>query len=339
MSSNLTLQQVANFCATHVELVPVTGVAGFLGEPFLSLANDAISDLLSDANDWKFNRVEMPLMVTCPKKQDYLFAGATAFSLGSTAQGWAIDLSANSAITVSAGVVTVNTIEAHRFAIGDTIYLNGVMMATGTTSKYNSTFTDNGSLTAWSNGWVITAIGTNSFTFAATSGQSNGDIGGAPGITNFGFLTDSSMVMMTNTSSPQASRILTPYRELPVSSFCGEPTQAAVISDNGAGTLKIRLYLVPSTVSWGAKLIYQASAPTKTSMAATWSPFPDTLSSLIRQAMIYRCYRYINSPKTDVEYQKLQVAIHKAQSGDDAEETSISLQPESGFMESTWWNW
>lgn len=339
MSSNLTLQQVANFCATHADLLPVTGVGGFLGEPFLSLANDAISDLLSDANDWKFNRVEMPLMVTCPKKQDYLFAGATVFSLGSTAQGWAIDLSTNSAITVSAGVVTVKTIETHRFSLGDTIYLHGVTMSVGTTASYNSTFTDNGTNTAWSNGWVITAVSSTALTFAATTGQNNSDIGGAPGITNFGFLTASSMVMMTNTSSPQASRLLTPYRELPVSSLCGEPTQAAVISDNGTGTLRIRFYLTPSTVSWGAKFTYQASAPVKTAMTANWSPFPDMLSSLIRQAMIYRLYRYINSPTADVEYQKLQVAIRKAQSGDDAEETSISLQPESGLMESTWWNW
>src|ERR1035437_2480963 len=124
MSYNITLQSVANFCSTHADLLPLSGIGGFTNEPFLSIANDAISDLLSDPNDWKFNRVEMPMLVTCPKKQDYLFAGACAFSLGPTAQGWAIDLSDNSAIIVAAGVVTVKTIEPHRFAIGDTIYLN-----------------------------------------------------------------------------------------------------------------------------------------------------------------------------------------------------------------------
>ena len=340
MSLNYTLQNIANLCSTHADLLPLSGIGGFTNEPFLSIANDAISDLLSDPNDWKFNRKEMPMMVTCPQKQDYLFAGASAFSLGATSQGWAIDLASNNAITVSGGVVTVKTIENHRFAVGDTIYLNNVNMTTGTNSAYNSVFTDTGAMTSWSQGYVITTIASNSFTFAAGTGQNDSDVGGASGIMNFGWLTSSSMVQMANNSSPQYSQEPTTYRELPVTSFVANPEKVAVMSDDNKGTLKIRFFCCPGSTTWGAKLVYQAAAPIKTSLADNWSPFPDQYSALYRQAVIYRMYRWLNSSRSEVEYQKLQQEIKKAQGGDSAEETDVSLKPAEPLMTGEeWWGW
>lgn len=337
---NLKLSDVANFCSTHVDLMPVTGVGGYKDEPFLSLANDAISDLLIDANDWKPNRNELGMLVTAPSKQDYLFAGASVFSLGGSSQGWAIDLNTNNAITVAASVVTVTTIENHRFNIGDTIYLTGVVALTGTTSKYNSIFTDNGSSSAWSNGWVVTGVTSTTLTFAATTGQNNSDIAGAPGITNYGFLTSASMVQMNDTSSPQYSQNLQTYREQPVSSRVANPEKVAVMTDLGTGVIKVRFFLVPGSTIWGAKLVQQAATPLKVSMADNWAPFPDSFSSLIRQAMIYRIYRYLNDPRADKEYIKYQAEIKKAQGGDDAEQTSVYVQPEEGLMDSgSYWSW
>jgi hypothetical protein len=300
-----------------------------------------LSDLITVDNDWKFNRVEMAMIVTCPQKQDYLFAGGCAFSTGSTSQGWAIDLAANSAITVSGGVVTINTLETHRFAVGDTVYLTGVTMSTGTTSAYNSVFTDNGSQTAWTNGWVITAITGKSFSFAATTGQNNSDTGGAPGITNYFALTSGSMVQITNTSSPQYSQELTAYRELPVTSYVATPEQVTVLQDLNNGIIKIRFYRTPGSTTWGAKLVYQAQAPVKQSLGDNWSPFPDHYSAVYRQAVIYRMYRYLNSPQQNVEYDKLEKAILKAQAADDTEETSVSIKPEYGLLDNgdAYWGW
>lgn len=341
MPFSITLQNVANFCSTHADLLPLSGIGGYTNEPFLSIANDAISDLLLDPNDWKFNRQEMPMLVTCPQKQDYIFAGACAFSLGPTAQGWAIDLYTNSAITVAAGVVTVNTIETHRFIVGDTIYLNNVLMSTGTASAYNSVFNDTGSATSWSQGYVITAVAAKSFTFVAAAGQNNSDVGGAPGINNFGWLTSASMVQMVNTSSPQYSQELTAYRELAVTSFVANPEKVSVMADLNDGTLKIRFYRASGSTTWGVKLVYQAAAPVKQSLGDNWSPFPDQLSALYRQAVVYRMYRWLNSPRAEVEYQKLKEETMKAQGGDSAEETNVSLQPEYPLMDSgdSWWGW
>lgn len=341
MSFNITLQSVLNFTSTHADLLPLSGIGGFTNEPGLSICNDAISDLLGDPNDWKFNRQEMPLMVTCPAKQDYIFGGACAFSLSSTAQGWAIDLYSNNGITVAAGVVTVKTLENHRFIVGDTIYLNNVLMTTGTASAYNSVFTDNGSTSTWTQGYVITTVGLASFTFAAGAGQNNLDVGGAPGINNFGWASSASMVQMVNNSSPQYSNELTAYRELPVTSSCSNPEKVSVLADLNNGTLKIRFYKAPSTTSWGVKIVYQASAPVKQSLGEKWDPFPDGTSALYRQAVVYRMYRWLNSPRAEVEYQKLQQEIRRFQGGDSSEETDVSLKPADPLMDSgsSWWGW
>ena len=336
MSFNITLQNIINFCSTQADLLPLSGIGGITNEPALTFCNDAISELITTENDWKFNRVEMPMLVTCPQKQDYLFAGAVAFSLGSTSQGWAIDLASNSAIQVTGAAsppvatsVTITTLEPHRFAIGDTIYLSGVIMTTGTTSLYNSIFTDTGVGTSWSNGWVITSITTNSFSFTPTAGQNINDAGGAPGIFNVAFLQgESDMVQMTNTSSPQYAQQVKAYRQLPSVSRIQNPDKVALIADPGNGVIKLRFLYVPGGTTWGVKLIYQAQAPTKQSLGDNWAPFPDHYSGVYRQAVIVRMYRHLNSPQETVEYEKLQKAIAKALAADDTEQTDVSLQPD-----------
>lgn len=356
MPTTITLQSVVNFCSTHADLLPLTNVGGFSNEPALSLCNDTLSDLLADPNDWVCNRVEMASLFTCPNKQDYLFAGASAFTLSTSganagvSQGWAIDLASASAITVSGGVVTVKTLEAHRLAIGQVVYLTGLVAKGGNAAdptKYNSTFTDNGSISQWQGGYIITAIGTNSFSFAAVAGQANADILGAPGINNFGWASSASMQEVNNNSSPPNVYPLTTRRELPVSSRVSIPEKVAVMADLGTGVLKIRLLWVPSTTVYAVNIVFQAAAPVKTALTGVgvgdWSPFPDSFAAMYRQALLYRMYRYLNSPNADNEYKKLQAEIMKMQAGDDATSTDVSLQPEQPLMDASydgmygWW--
>src|SRR5580692_170677 len=115
-NSTITLQQTVNFASTHADLLPLSGVGGYTNQPALDLCNDAISDLVSDPNDWQFNRVEMPPLFTCPNKQDYLFAGACAFSLSvsgltttqtTNSQGWAIGLASAPSIVNAGGAAPV----------------------------------------------------------------------------------------------------------------------------------------------------------------------------------------------------------------------------------------
>jgi hypothetical protein len=326
MSNNtITLQSVANFTSTMVDLMPISGVGGYTNEPFLSIANSAISEILMSQIDWGFNRIEMPTFYTAMNKQDYTISGAAAFTLGSTSTGASIALATSNGITESGNTVTVNTLEAHRFSAGDVVYMSG-----NTVAAYNSTFTDNGSSTAWSGGWtILTTPTTKSFTF--THASSGLGTSGAPGITDFGWLASATMVELNNTSSPQNSKILTAVKELPVWSIVSNPEKVAVIKDNGDGTLKVRFKFVPGSTIWGVNLVYQAQPILKTALTGAgvgdWSPIPDSYSALIRQAVIYAAYRYLGNPKEAVEYQKFQAMIQKASGADDREASDVHVVP------------
>ena len=348
-NTTITLQSVVNFASTHGDLLPLAGVGGYTDEPALSLCNDTISDLTAQPNDWKFNRVEMPRLFSCPNKQDQLFAGACIFTLGYAtvgsvgawqSQGWGIDLASNSAITVSNGVVTVNTLENHRIPVGAQVYMDGVYFTTGTASAYQSTFTDNGSSSGWTVFWTVTAIGLKSISFAASAGQNNSDIGGAPGITNYGYLTSASLQELNNTSSPPNIQPCTVYRELPYISHVSNPSSIAVMQDLGTGVLRIRWAKVPGSTVWVALPVYQAKAPLKVALTDNWAPFPDNFSAVYRQGLLYRMYRYLNDPKADNEYKKLQEEIARVKGTDQAELTDVNVQGECLMDNGTYgWGW
>jgi hypothetical protein len=360
MASTITLQTISNFCSTHADLLPLTGVGGYTSEPFISIANDALGEIINTDQDWKWNSVELcdlvatfsPL-VTSLNKQDYLFAGASAFVLQTTnnsvvSSGAAIDLISNGGVTVSGGVVTVKTLEPHRFAIGNVVNLLGLVFTTGTAANYNSAYSDNGSVTSWSAGYTITAVTAKSFSFAAVIGQNNSDVGGAPGfgvsnggtvqLQGMGWLATANMFELNNNSSPPNWRQVKALQNLPKWQRVSDPESISVIQDYGTGVLKIRFRQIPGGVIWGVNLIYQAAKPLLTSMAGTWSPVPDKFDALIRQAALYRCYRYLNpnSQATLNEYKKLQAVIAQAQGADNAEESNVYLQPEEGIVSDYW---
>lgn len=352
MPSTLTLTTVANFCSTHADLLPLTGVGGYTSEPFLSIASDAMSEIINDAQDWKWNSVELfdavltfqPL-ITSLNKQDYLFAGASAFVLAVSgnnpvvSSGAAVDLTSNNGVTVSGGVVTVKTLEPHRFAIGNIVNLTGLTFTTGTAANYNSAYTDNGSTSQWAAGYTITAVGTKSFSFAAIAGQNNADAGGAPGLNDFGWLTGVTMCELNNNSSPPNWRQAKAVRNLPKWHRVSDPEQWAVVQDLGTGVVRIRANQIPGGVIWAVNLVYQKAAPLFTTITyTTWSPIPDQFSELIRQAVLYRMYRYLNpnSPATQTELKKFEQVLAKSKGHDDAEESNVYLQPTEGLVDDYW---
>jgi hypothetical protein len=354
MASTLTLLSVANFCSIHADLLPLSGVGGYTSEPFLSIASDAMAEIINDEEDWKFNSVEMfdaistfqPL-ITSLSKQDYLFAGASAFVLATssggaavTSSGAAIDLTTNNGVTVAAGVVTVKTLEPHRFAIGNVVNLLGLTFTTGTAANYNSSYSDNGSVASWSTGYTITVVTAKSFSFAAGTGQNNNDVGGAPGIANFGWLSGCTMMELNNNSSPPNWRQIKAVRNLPKWSRVSDPEQVAMVQDYGTGVLRFRFNQIPGGVIWAFNFIYQQSAPLFTSLGSsvTWAPIPDTYSDLIRQAVIYRMYRYLNpnSQATKDEYEKFKQTLAKSKGRDCAEESNVYLQPTQGLVDDYW---
>lgn len=350
--STIKLSTTINYCTTHTDLLPLTGVGGFTDEPGLSICTEAAAEIINDENDWKWNSVELcaPLgltqgtgqpLIIYQSKQDYLFAGASAFTMnitpsgastGTNSTGASIDLASNSAVTVTAGVVTVNTLEPHRFAVGNTVFLFGLTFTTGNAAKYNSTFTDNGNKTTWAGGYVITVVTSNSFSFAAISGQNNSDVGGAPGITNFAWLTAATMLELNNQSSPMNIRHLKATRNLPAWSKLADPEQVAVMQDLGTGVLLLRFMYAPAAVTWIVNLIYQKPPVIFSSLNQTWG-IPDRYVALINQAAMFRALRYIRSPRADNEYKILQALITKEKGTDQAEESNVFLEPVESLVD------
>jgi hypothetical protein len=356
MASTITLQQVVNLAATHGELMPLAGVGGYQNEPALSLCNDTMQELLAHPHDFKFNRWEMPMFVTGTYQQDYLFAGATAFQLASSTSNQTpvpsasgqIDLASNSAITVTGGTVTVNLIQGqlqNGLTVGATVYMTGVMMTTGTTANYNSIQNQTGSSWSWTGGWLITAVTPTSFSFAAVTGQNNADVGGAPGITNFGWLASATITELNNNSPVGNIRPIEAVRNLAPSQRINQPTKLCHLKtyQNAAGQdtgiIKLRLENPCGPNLWMVNPVYQAKAPIFLSLAATWAPFPDEYSYVYRQGLLARMYRYLNAPSQNAEYQKLEAAIQKATGADDREMSDVHVYPEQPLVEGGWGGW
>lgn len=315
--------------SAHTELMPLAGVAGYSDEPALSLCNQVIQELLAPGTAWKWNRKEMPFFVTSLNKQDYLHAGAVAWT---TSGGVGIALKTANGITSTGfpGTVTVNTLEPHNFSVGATVYLAGCPDAV-----YNSTFTQTPSSSAWSAGYVIASVPTaTSFTFASISGQTL--TSGASGITDFGWLESATMLEINSATSPQIIHNLLGVRTLQPSSTVSTSDRVSIVSNDGAGTLKIRLRFANGSTPFGVYLVYQAKAPLKINLNSKWDPIPDELSYVYDQFFLARAYRFINSGRADIEYQRAQVALNKAVSNEDNEESEEHVTPEHSLMGGGW---
>lgn len=324
-NSTITINDIALVARQHVKLVPIIGAAGVQDQPALMIANNVLQEILSPKYNWKFNRNEMTMLVTRQFKQDYLFAGASAFVLQSgsntAAANWGgvgIDLATNNAITESGTTVTVNCLEAHPFLVGQTVYI------IGTGSAYDSPYVlANGT---FSGGWTITAVTSKSFTFTHTSsGLANS---GAPGITNFGWLESVTTLDVQNPTTPQpVDTDMMAVRQIEPTSVIGMPNRFAVY-DLGTGVVKVRCEPVPTTYEVGINLVYQARCPKLTALTNTWSPVPDEMSRVYFQGFLADCFRFVDKGTYLQEYQRFKQSVMEAIGQKDAEESDGGLAPD-----------
>lgn len=331
--STITVSQVITYASQHTELMPLVGVGGTSNEPALSIANDVMSELLAQPHPWKFNRTIMPIFVTQQWKQDYKFAGATAFTQNGGA-AIALATAGTPGITEVSTTATVTTIEPHNFNVGDTVYITGATVA-----GYNSTFTQTPSGSAWSNGYtILTVPTTTSFTITAT-----GSLGtsGAPGITDLGWLEYATMVNMNDTSASQYVWYLQAVRNLEPANRQYIPDRIAVFADDGAGTLTLRLRYLPGPQPMGVTIAYQKRPTLITATSTTWAPFPDEYAYVYRQMFLAHAFRFANSGRADVEYEKAMANVAKALGADDREQSEEYISPEGSlggtFSWGGWW--
>jgi hypothetical protein len=327
-NSTVTVQNVVTYAQQHTRLMPLTGVGGVANEPALSIANDTMNALFTEPFPWKFNRAEMPILVTAPNKQDYKFAGSMAFTLNGGGVG--IDLLSNSAVTQSSTTITVKLLESclNIFNVGDTVYLTNL-----TTTGLNAVFTagqGNATQSSWSNGFVIVSIAANglSFTFTYAPAISTD---GAPGITDWAWLESATMIQTASVAVVPNVWYLQAVRTLEPASTVAISDRVSVVTDYGTGVLKIRFRYLPGSQPMTASLIYQKKPPLLTSLSNTWSPFPDNLITAIRQMFLAMAYDYAESPKADAMFQKAMAFAMKASGADDREDAEENITPDESL--------
>lgn len=328
-----TIQSVLNFAGTHIELMPLTNVGGISNEPALSLVNDVMGSLIANPMAWKFNRIEMPVFVTTPFQQDYQFGGAVIFN-AFQGHGIALKTASTPGVQQALFVITVTTLEPHSFVVGQTVYMLGNVDA-----AYNSSYTQTPTGSGYANGWVVASTPTTT-SLTLTSLNSTTATSGAPGITNFQWLESGTMREVDSSAPIPRIWQLAGVNNIQPQSLTQRPTKVAVMTDNGDGTLKIRFESVPDTVIYAVSLVYQAQAPLKTALTGAgvgdWSPFPDRLAYVYRQMFLARAYRYLNSPRADMEWQKAQAAISQALGVDDAEQADQYITPTESLVGNGW---
>ena len=340
MPSTRTVQQTVNLASTHIELLPIAGVGGYTNEPALSLCNDVMQTILAStfempngtvlSLDWKYNRAEMPMFVTSPNRQDYLFAGATFFSLGGNACGAGIDLTTNNALTISGATVTIKLLESYNGAVGDVCYI------LGTSSNYDSVFTSNGGNNAGFSGniYTIAVISADGKTITATlTGTASGTSGSA-GINDFGWLASATIIGIGNGGAILPTRHVEAVRDIQPYGYANIPQKVCVLQDLGTGVLKIRFYPVVGSTVWGANLVYQKKAPLITSLAGTWTPIPDELSYMVNQGFLAKAYRYVDSKRSEIEETKFMNTLRRALGADERETPDVGLYPADGLQTS-----
>lgn len=308
--------------------MPLASVGGFNNEPALSLANDTVAEILAEPRAWKFNRATLNLFVPHMNRQDSLFAGACAFTLSSSGNlgGVGIALKSKNGITTTGfpGTVTVNTLDAHDFNVGDTVYMTG-----NADAVYNSTNSITPSASQWTGGWVITAVPTStSFQFAATAGQTIAS--GAPGVTNWGWGEYATMSNQQEDSSPRSVRFLEVEKKLQPISYVGIPNKIAV-TDNEDATLTIRTADVTGAGPWGISLVYQEKAVPLADLTKTF-PIPDEYAFVVRQVFLAKAFDYFGSGRAQLADQKAQRAILKALAREDSEGDDAHFVPTESLM-------
>lgn len=311
---------------------------------------------------WKFNRKELcgpergggNFIVTQYGVQDYRWAGATAFVLASgsaNAGGANIDLlsspvnGGSAGITVSGGIVTVQTIDPHPFQAGATVFMSG-----NTVAAYNSTysFSATAHTSAWSGGWTILTTPDNlHFTFAATAGQTVSS--GAPGfglvdqngilistsLYPFGWLESAYIQDINSVQFPQPARPIGAVKELPVNYVpSGNPPQVCMLIDYDNGVLKFRMSDPTSSSPWQVNMVFQAKAPKMTSPNSVF-PWPDDMAYVINEVALAQAFRYakgVNAQDTVTQFNIANQMIYSALAGESREDSGFPVAPEMSLM-------
>lgn len=360
-----TVQQIMDQCKLHTKLQNFFNVNGIANQPGCQIATNVNQMLLQKRMAWKFNVGEMGpatymngipstarFLVTQMGVQDYRFAGASAFVLlnnqpnqGNLPTGGGnIDLAVNainaglsggqtSGIVNTSGTVTVQFTDPHSFEVGQTMFMSG-----NTNSKYNSIFTYQTLIqtSAWTNGWVITAVPDNYHVqFTATAGQNNGDTTGAGGVSDFGWLQSATVQDISSTAYPQPVKPIDAVHRLSAEyTNTGDELSVCVLQDYGNGVIRVRLSQPLGTYSLAINMFYQKRAPILSTPQSIFA-WPNNMNYVLVEMCLYQAMRFaygISAQESQAQMQHAMLAVQMALESEDQEANDQAITPGYAFM-------
>lgn len=330
-----TIQKTVDYARSIAKMIPLVDIGGNLNEPAITFANNTLKEMLSPPYAWKFNNVAMEIIPSFPYRIDYLFAGASA--LVPAKGGAGICLKTDSGITATGTTITVNTLQDHPFAVGDTVFMYG-----NSDDAYNSTMgTSAAGSFSYSNGWVITVVpSTKQFVF--THSLLGLGTSGAPGVFDFRWLASATRVDLNTTSALRGTVPMRPNKSLSPAFTSGCPSRICMLQDFGNGILQFRVDVAP-IAPFGFYGVYQKKAPTKQSLGQDWSPVPDEFVDVCDQGFLAEAFRANNDPRAEFERQKFEQMIAKAVLLDAVEPVEKYIVPQrsigGGASGNGWGRW
>lgn len=326
-NSTFTLQRIVNEVASYPEVHPVLGKSPSI-YPAVSIANDVMSKILAQGLNFRFNRANIPPILSVALQQDYL---TTVTDVGWFEQAWRIDInnSTNNGNRAPKPVFTMETVR-------------DLAMTASQSAPFNMSWIPNrlalygqwSANTAYGCGYGVAQI-------PVTPIQQFIDKNG-------NFLYIDSTVLGLNPNSPGftgttiALPTPNPYGISGSVQPIAPPNAAAglqvtdgtvtwtVAPQNGYA---VRVAPLPafSGLAWLMCPVYQKKPPVFTSLQQTLDPLPDDVVYLFRQGFIAACYVHTGSPQAPAAYQKWEEDLMIYLRSGDRERDDSCFYPSEGL--------
>lgn len=328
-NSSITIQSVVDYAKTYPDLSPVLGVVGSSREPALTMANDVITEMLSPAFNWKWNRIannQLPPFYTISWQQDYAQA-VTNIQWGEHCEIVDINNTALPKPWWPCEFVRDLPRTSTQFGRpGQICWLPNDQLVYGTWGATPGIMGQN-------NPGPLVVI-TNPLGQPSTPANPATQVVDPNG--NYQILTTYGICGGTAPSWPSANAAAG------VTTTDGTVVWT-VVNPKGRG---FRLNPIPpqSGVVYLVVPVMQQRPPTFTSLGATIDPVPDDYAKYFRQGFIAHAYRHSPDPKTrakgDSEYGLWIKAMQDCKEQGDRERDAAGFYPTQGIMDQPiYYNW
>lgn len=306
----MTLQSVVDYTSTIGDLCVQLSTGGYSSEPALNIANDVMTELLSQRFNWKFNRIVIPPFVTNSWQQDYAMNFA---NIGWLEHGVAVDVNNTALPKPIFWLECVRDLErtsAQNGRPAKVCWLPNDQMLQGEWPGAGKTYTD--------------PIG-----IAQTPANPPTNI-----LDTNGNILVLKQYGVTGNAAPAATE------NSPAGTEVEDGTCKWIVVDKkGQG---MRLWPLPSqsAVPYQIYVIAQARPPKFTSLSQLINPIPDDYAKYFRDGFIAYCHRHSAAPMVKQRFQKerenwLQ-SIAQARGQGDREKDDAGFVPTSNVMQSAY---